>query len=276
MTGMRSEGSAEEEIRLPGGNVGGAVRVGDTVRRQPGPWTPAVHALLRYLDGKISGIPEVLGFDGSGREILTYLPGRVIDVDTESLTGAQIISVARWTRRFHEVVSGFTHPGPWRYFPVDAPTLIGHNDIAPYNVCFEGDELTGVFDWDLSGPSTPLLELAFIAWNCVPLWQDIGAELAAGRLELIASAYARPSGQDQGPADGPEAAEILRAVPARIQFMLDYIPAAAAAGDAGMANLMAVGEPGRSQVALDALIERMPAVERALMVNMQGRLCTIY
>jgi aminoglycoside phosphotransferase (APT) family kinase protein len=32
----------------------------------------------------------------------------------------------------------------------------------------------GVFDWDLAGPTTPLLELAFIAWNCVPLWRDIG------------------------------------------------------------------------------------------------------
>jgi Ser/Thr protein kinase RdoA (MazF antagonist) len=27
-------------------------------------------------------------------------------------------------------------------------SLIGHNDIAPYNVCFDGDEVAGVFDWD--------------------------------------------------------------------------------------------------------------------------------
>lgn len=31
------------------GNVGGAWRVGETVRRATGPWTPAVHALLEYL-----------------------------------------------------------------------------------------------------------------------------------------------------------------------------------------------------------------------------------
>ena len=35
--------------RLDGGNIGGAVRVGDTVRRAAGPWTPAVHALLTHL-----------------------------------------------------------------------------------------------------------------------------------------------------------------------------------------------------------------------------------
>jgi hypothetical protein len=35
--------------RLDGGNTGGAVRLGDTVRRVAGPWTPAVHALLEHL-----------------------------------------------------------------------------------------------------------------------------------------------------------------------------------------------------------------------------------
>lgn len=34
------------EIPLGGGNVsGGVVRIGDTVHRPAGPWTPAVHAL---------------------------------------------------------------------------------------------------------------------------------------------------------------------------------------------------------------------------------------
>ncbi len=66
----------DNEIALPGGNVGGAVRVGDTVRRATGPWTPAVHALLNYLaDAGLTGIPRVLGFDDRGREILEYLPG---------------------------------------------------------------------------------------------------------------------------------------------------------------------------------------------------------
>jgi hypothetical protein len=33
-------------LRLDGGNTGGAVRIGDTVRRTAGAWTPAVHALV--------------------------------------------------------------------------------------------------------------------------------------------------------------------------------------------------------------------------------------
>jgi 8-oxo-dGTP diphosphatase len=243
----------EREIRLPGGNVGGAVRIGNTVRRGTGPWTPAVHALLDYLATRIPGVPRVLGLDDRGREILSYLPGRVADIDSELLSAAQIRSLVRWTRRYHDAVAGFSHPGPWRFFPVANPTLICHNDIAPYNVSFAGDQLTGVFDWDLAAPSTPLFELAFIAWNCVPLWRDVGPDNAAGRLRMIASAYGRFLPR-----------EILRAVPDRIQLVLDWIPVAAAAGDEGMANLMLAGEPGRSQASLAGLCERIPAIDRML------------
>jgi hypothetical protein len=241
------------EIPLPG-NVGGAVRVGNTVRRHTGPWTPAVHALLGHLAGRVPGVPEVLGFDERAREILSFMPGIVIDGDTEALSLAQVSSVVRWTRAFHQAVAGFTHPGPWRYCPFPQPTLIGHNDIAPYNVCFNGDEVAGVFDWDMAGPSTPLLELAFIAWNCVPLWRDIAPSEAAERLEVMAAGYG-----------GPGARAILRAVPYRIQTLLDWIPRAAANGDEGMANLMTLGEPGRSQAGLDGLTGRLlPAIDQLL------------
>ena len=46
--------------------------------------------------------------------------------------------------------------------------------------------------------------------------------------------------------------------------MLDGIPVAAAAGDGGMARLMAAGEPGRSFAALAGLIGHIPAIERHL------------
>jgi len=255
MTGNGPASPADEgrEIRLPGGNVGGAVRIGDTVRRQQGAWTPAVHALLAYLDGRVPGIPGVLGQDEQGREVLSYLPGHVVDVDTELLTDGQLASLLAWTREFHEAMAGFSHPGPWRFFPVAEPTLICHNDIAPYNACFAGDELAGVFDWDLAGPSTPLFELAFIAWNCVPLWRDVGAELAADRLKLISASYGEI-----------DPTQILAAVPDRIQLMLDRIPVAAANGDEGMANLMKAGEPGNSAAALADLLVRLPAIAQRL------------
>ena len=246
-------GGGEPEVRLAGGNVSGAILAGGTVRRATGPWTPAVHALLAYLDGRVPCVPRVLGQDEQGREMLTYLPGQVIGNDAERLSPTQLTALARWTRGFHEAVAGFRHPGPWRYFPVGQPTLICHNDIAPYNVCFDGEQVAGVFDWDLAGPSTPQHELAFMAWNCIPLWQDIGAAAAARRLELLASGYG-----------GIEPAEILQAVPDRIQRMLDFIPAAAAAGDGGMANLLTRGEPDISRRALDGLLVRIPVIASEL------------
>ena len=68
-----------EEQRLDGGNTGGAIRVGDTVRRAAGPWTPTVHALLAHLaDQGFAGSPVPLGLDNQGREILSFLDGETI------------------------------------------------------------------------------------------------------------------------------------------------------------------------------------------------------
>ena len=60
------------------------------------------------------------------------------------------------------------------------------------------------------------------------------------------------------------AAQILAAVPGRIQIMLDGIPVAAAAGDPGMANLVAQGEPARSRASLVDLVGRIPQIASQL------------
>ncbi len=62
----------QQEIPLLGGNTSTVVRVGDTVRRNAGPWTPAVHALLRHLEYVgFTGAPRALGMDEQGREVLS-------------------------------------------------------------------------------------------------------------------------------------------------------------------------------------------------------------
>jgi hypothetical protein len=55
---------------------GGVVRIGDTVRRPAGPWTPTIHALLSHLVDKGFRAPGPLGLDDKGREVLRFLPGR--------------------------------------------------------------------------------------------------------------------------------------------------------------------------------------------------------
>src|SRR5258708_21118276 len=128
------------EVHLPG-SVGGAMRIGDTVHRPTGPWTEAVHALLGYLDNRVRSVPRVLGYDEQGREVLSYLPGRVLDGDSETLSIGQVVSLVGWTRAFHDVVAGFPHAGPLRFFPLADPPLVGRHAMAPRHMWVVGGEV---------------------------------------------------------------------------------------------------------------------------------------
>ena len=166
-----------DERRLPGGNTGGAVRIGDTVRRAPGQWTPSVHAVLRHLESVgFDRAPRALGFDDQGREILSFLPGDVVG-DTRPWpawvhSDDALRQAAVWLRDLHAAVASFV-PRPdavWREGGAWRPGLIiGHNDAAPYNAAWADGRLVGFFDWDFAGPVTPEWDLAFMAFAWVPL-----------------------------------------------------------------------------------------------------------
>jgi 8-oxo-dGTP diphosphatase len=247
--------------RLPGGNVGGAVRIGATVRRGTGAWTPAVHRLLDQLARSgLAEVPTVYGVDGRGREVLDYLPGRVPDIDTETPSEALLADAMGWLRRFHDAVRGVDLAGPWRLDGSgldEGGTVICHHDFAPYNVSVgtsvSGERVVGVFDWDLAGPGTPLQELAFAAWNWVPLWRVMPADAAADRLRVMAAAYG-----------AVEAADILARVVPRITAMVAFIRRGQADGDPGMVNLAEAGEPAQTQSSLDALRLRIPEIQSHL------------
>ncbi len=246
--------------RLEGGNVGGAVRVGSTVRRPTGPWTPAVHGLLRHLRAVgFDGVPEVLGVDERGREALTYLPGRVIAVDGEMAALDVLVSAMRWLRRYHDAVESYSSNGPWRWGSrqLAAGELICHHDFAPYNVAVSssatGERVVGVFDWDMAGPGTRLEDLAFAAWNWVPLHGQLPPPESAYRLRVMADAYGGVSPRD-----------ILAGVARRVDRSIRLISQGQAAGDTGMLNLANVGEPERTIRSVADLRSRLPAIERAL------------
>lgn len=250
-----------EGERLAGGNVGGAVRIGPTVRRTTGPWTPAVHALLAHLArAGLVEVPRVLGVDELGREVLSHLPGRVVDVDAETPATPLLTDAMRWLRRYHDVVDGFVHPSPWRTIarPVEEGELICHHDFAPYNVAVsssaDGERVVGVFDWDMAGPGSRLQDLAFAAWNWVPLHRPLPPDDAARRLRAMAQAYG----------DEMAAAGILLAVVPRIERSIEVICAGQAAGEEGMLNLAKVGEPERTERSVAELRSRVPAIERRL------------
>lgn len=256
------------EERLPGGNVGGATRVGATVRRPAGPWTPAVHALLAHVRARgLDGVPAPLGIDAAGREVLEHLPGVVVDL--ARVSDARLASGAAWVARFHAAVADL-RPGPrrWRFVERDlAPgEIVCHHDATMYNMLVvdeDGQDVVGVIDWDVAGPGVPLDDLAMLAWSGVPLYDVPDAAEAARRLRLLASSYADQA-RALGRTDAPAAADVARHVVVRMTSATDRIAAGQAAGDPGMLHLRAIGEPARTRAQLAAYAAALPAVLTAL------------
>ncbi|MET0830323.1 MAG: phosphotransferase [Microbacterium sp.] len=244
------------------GGSGGVWRVDDpehgpTVHRPTGPWTPAVHDLLAHLaDAGLDGIPQVLGTDSGGREVLAYLPGRTVAVDTEAASDATLGEAARWLRRFHDAVRSYD-PGPrsWRQTSaaLEPGQLICHNDTGAYNWIVDGDRFVGMIDWDQAGPGQPLDDLAFLCWSGVPLFRAIPTADAARRVRRAAESY--------GDVD-PRA--LLDAVADRMQRASDRIAAGIERSDPGMLSLRAAGEPARTRERVDAFTARLPALRVAL------------
>ena len=249
--------TGEAEEVLPGGNVGGAVRVGATVRRPTGPWTPAVHELLAFLaDADLEHVPRVLGTDARGREVLTYLPGRVVPIGVEDLTDAQTAATMAWLRRYHEVVAGFPRGSRrWRFAErgLGPGEIVCHHDVATYNLVYEGDELAGVLDWDVAGPGVPLDDVAIFAWNGPLLRPEVDAVVAARGLRLVADAYG-----------GLDPHDLLDHVPVRMTNAVARIAAGARAGDPGMLRLGTVGEPDRTRRRVARLLERTAELHDAI------------
>jgi hypothetical protein len=236
-----------DEERLPGGNTGGAIRVGDTVRRQCGPWTPAVHSLLRHLQSKdFNAAPLPLGFDEQGREMLTFLDGETVG-DREpwpgwTHAGETLDRVADWLLAFHEAVADFVPPpdAQWRLGETWTPGLIvGHNDAAPYNAVWRADRLVGFIDWDFASPVTREWDLAFVAFSWVPLHAravvaDEGFTDFASRPDRLRRLLYRYGW------DG-DATEFMRVVQARARSSADGLRRLAQAGDPLFVRLLAQG-----------------------------------
>ncbi|GAA4596440.1 aminoglycoside phosphotransferase family protein [Planotetraspora phitsanulokensis] len=180
------------------------VRVGDTVRRPRQPWTPAVHALLRHLEGVgFPYSPRVRGIDEQDREVLTYLDGRSGPQSWIEVAGdAGLVSSARLLRDFHDAVAGFRPPDELSWFtgqtrPADGE-LICHGDFGPWNVVWRDGRPVGLLDWDYARPADRLYDVAYaleyfapfrdddecLRWMAYPRPPD-----RRRRLELFAGAY---------------------------------------------------------------------------------------
>ena len=235
------------ETRLEGGNDGGAVRLGQTVRRSVRAWTPAVHELLRHLERRgFERAPRVLGIDDQGREVLTFLEGETMGTrriwPEWTRTEDALRQVAWWLRDYHRAVSDFVPPpdAAWRGGGRWRPGLIiVHNDASPFNAAWHDGRLTGFFDWDFAGPVSVESDVAWVALSWVPLHsRHVAAsegftafEARPRRLRLFLSAY----GYHGDPM------VIVREIQARMTARALAIRRGAAAGDILYMKLLRLG-----------------------------------
>lgn len=163
------------EKTLTGGFANVVVRSGQTVRRNCGPWTPAVHALLRHLDEDGFGYaPKVLGIDDQGREMLEFIEGGVAwrPWPEPLLTDDGLRTVARMVKSLAASVESFNEPAGavWHGGPrTDPHHVVRHGDLAPWNTLWRGGQLVALIDWDTVEPAPRLWDAAQAAWYFVPL-----------------------------------------------------------------------------------------------------------
>ena len=165
-----------EDGEQASGAVTTVVRVGETIRRPTGVWTPAVHALLGHLEqGGFDGAPQPRGIDEHGREVLTLLRGEVAMRPWPSVlvSGDGLWQLARWLREYHDAVADFVPPADaaWVVPGVtwQAGQIVRHGDLGPWNSVWRDGVLVGFIDWDFAEPGAALDDVAQLAWYAVPL-----------------------------------------------------------------------------------------------------------
>jgi Ser/Thr protein kinase RdoA (MazF antagonist) len=190
--------SSGDPIRLDGGGRTAVYRQGGVVIREAGPWRPAVHALLRHLEQAGFPAPRLVGsgLDQDGREILTYIDGEFTQPGPWSLDAAAALGTM--LRDLHRVTATFRPPAGAVWFPWPGrdlggrPKVIGHCDVAPWNIVARDGMPVALIDWETAGPVDPLVELAQLGWLNAKLHDDIVARLerlppAAERARQLAA-----------------------------------------------------------------------------------------
>jgi hypothetical protein len=230
----------EDAVPLAGGNMGTVVRMGDTVRRPAGPWTPNVHRLmLGLLEHGLHFVPRPITAS-EDYESIEFLSGEVGIYPMPQWVWRDdlLAEVGKALRQLHDVSSQLDLPTQgWRLPAVEPVECVCHGDIAPYNtVCADG-RLVGFIDWDFAVPGPRLWDLGYAAYRWVSLTparhpdgRDQNLTEQRRRLQLLCDAYG-----DVTPTETVEWA--VKRLDHLVALSLDL----AAAGDAAFQATIAAG-----------------------------------
>jgi hypothetical protein len=146
--------------------------------------------LLRHLEqAGFEGAPRVLGIDAQHREILSWVPGRV--VGEVVLDEPRLVRVAQWIRDYHTAVASFTPSAdavwhPDGRDPSGIDEVVCHTDLAWWNL-ISGSSGCVFIDWDRASPGRRLWDLALAACSFVPMWPE--APINVDRFQVFCAAY---------------------------------------------------------------------------------------
>ena len=138
---------------------GEVFRQGNVIVRDTGSWTPSVHDLLRHLEEVDFPAPRIVGsgLDENDRETLTYIPG---DVGWDTVPSHDsAFALGEMIRRLHQATATFTPPPNAVWYPWcgrslgESDRVIGHCDIAPWNIICHNGMPVALIDWDFAGPT---------------------------------------------------------------------------------------------------------------------------
>lgn len=159
------------EERLDGGMINEVVRIGSTVRRDGGPWTPTVQALLAHVRERgFELAPRPLGVDDQGRDVQEYVEGEINWWPGDD----EVWRIGELVRRYHDAAADFDPPGPFRFHSQRRRDgdIVAHHDVAPWNVVVRNGEIVALLDWDATGWDPPELDLAYAVWRYASLYAD--------------------------------------------------------------------------------------------------------
>jgi aminoglycoside phosphotransferase (APT) family kinase protein len=150
------------------------------------------------------------GFDAYGRETLTYVEGEFADPGPWTREGAA--GVGQLLRKLREATASYRPPPdaiwqPWfGRILGDGPRIIGHCDVASWNIVARDGLPVALIDWEHAGPVDPSVELAQACWLNAKPWDDAVAESdglpslqeRAHQLRAIVDGYGLSAEQRRG------------------------------------------------------------------------------
>lgn len=170
------------EIALEGGNLSEVYTDGKIVYKTATKYSKTIHRYLKHLEEKgIEFVPKSMGFDKTGREMLSFVSGETMenypDVSEIELKIQIIRKAASMLRQLHDASVDFKclDDDKWflEYNGYLSKNVICHNDFAPYNVTFDKHIPVGIIDFDTVCPAPREWDLAYAIYRFVPLSKEV-------------------------------------------------------------------------------------------------------